>query len=100
MIPPELNEIEISKIFLFLQCESSNPLISYEKLISNFKTLGNISNKSLYELELYRGIGKKALFYLRKWYDGLFVGKFKDMLMLLSKNINTIKCSSLCHKYA
>ncbi|MBU4444091.1 hypothetical protein KJ656_03275 [bacterium] len=96
LIPPELNEIEISKIFLFLQSEKSNLLISYKKLISNFKTLGNISNKSLYELELYRGIGKKALFYLRKWYDGLFVGKFKDMPILLS---NTIKCSPLCHEF-
>ena len=96
LIPPELNEIEISKIFLFSQSENPNPLISYKKLISNFKTLGNISNKSLYELELYRGVGKKALFYLRKWYDGLFVGKFKDMPILLS---DTIKCSPLCHEF-
>jgi len=96
LIPPELNEIEISKIFLFLQSESLNPLISYKKLISKFKTLGNISNKSLYELGLYRGIGKKALSYLRKWYDGLFVGKFKDMSLLLS---DTIKCSPFCHEF-
>ena len=99
LIPPELNEIEISKIFLFLQNDNSNPLFSYKKLVSNFKTLGNISNKSLYELELYKGVGKKALFYLRKWYDGLFVGKFKDMPILLSTNINTIKCSPLCHEF-
>ncbi|MCK4295314.1 MAG: hypothetical protein KAX28_01490, partial [Candidatus Marinimicrobia bacterium] len=46
LIPPELNEIEISKIFLFLQSENSNSLSSYKKLISKFKTLGNISNKS------------------------------------------------------
>ena len=96
LIPPELNEIEISKIFLFIQSDNSNPLFSYKKLISNFKTLGNISNKSLYELGLYRGVGKKALFYLRKWYDGLFVGKFKDMPILLS---DTIKCSPLCHEF-
>jgi len=96
LIPPELTEIETSKIFLFLQNESLNLLISYKKLVSNFKTLGNISNKSLYELELYRKIGKKTLSYLRKWYDGLFVGKFKDMPILLS---DTIKCSPLCHEF-
>ena len=103
LIPPELNEIEISKIFLFIQSERSNPLFSYQKLSSNFKILGNISNKSLYELKLYKGVGEKALSFLRKWYDGLFVGKFKDMPILLSNysntNINTIKCSPICHEF-
>ena len=93
LIPPELNEIEISKIFLFLQRESLN---SYIKLISKFKTLGNINNKSLYELGLNKGIGIKTLVYLKIWYDGLFVGKFKDMPILLS---DTITCSPLCHEF-
>lgn len=106
-IPKELRNLEFKAIFCFVQNLESLSLNVVTRLMRCFVRLGELNDKTFEDLYKIKGLGKKALEFLRKWLGTLQIQSFDELSKQLTNLHNeqpgtldtSIKCSYFCNRF-